>query len=517
LLPKTFRTEQGAVPDHSIVLGALALDPATQTLTHGGGQIVLGQKGALLLAAMLRRPGEIVTKRELMDAGWGQAAIEESNLSVQIAQLRRALEPAVGSEAIVTVPRIGYRLVLASTARPASAAASIAVLPFANLDPDPNQQYFADGLAEELITALSKLSGLVVIARNSSFAYRGQTDARRIAAELEVDHLLEGSIRRSANRLRMAVQLVDGSTGTQIWAERYDRELTDVFAIQDDVTGHVVEAMRVHLLPNESATRQRRGTTNLEALTAYAHARALFGGARLNLEVLERGQGLLREAIAADPHYAEAHAELAWSTVLDYVNRWSPQSQDLLPEARRLADRAIALDPEAAHAWSASALVAMMEHDVARFRRDNETSLRLNPNLAMGHGFRGNLAVAEGDPAAAIKHWQLAMRLEPAAHQIQIHHLGHAYLLAGELETAVALFRERILMVPDTDMTRGLLVAALGHLGRIEEAQRVWTELMAISPNYSLRDRLTKGLPYSNPAHPAFLLDGLRKAGVPVV
>ena len=228
-------------------------------------------------------PGEVITKADLMDAGWPGTAVEESNLSVQIASLRKLLGPSAdGGEWIATIPRIGYRFVgsvdgqPAPTARHATArvtSPSLAVLPFVNIGNDPEQDIFADGLAEDIITALSKLSGLLVIARNSSFAYKDRSvDIRQVAKELAVRYVLEGRVRKSGNRIRVTVQLNDADSGGHIWAERYDRELADILAVQDDVTRQIVSALNIILGPAETTLLSDSGTKNLEALVCFRQA-----------------------------------------------------------------------------------------------------------------------------------------------------------------------------------------------------------------------------------------------------
>ena len=225
----------------------------------------LGQKAALLLAALFRRPGEVLTKTELMDAAWSDVAVEESNLTVQIATLRKTLgQTANGTEWIVTVPRVGYRFVSQSSEAPRPDLAqaeksSIAVLPFVNLSSDPEQAFFADGLAEEIIVALGKLPGLLVISRNSSFAYRGSdVDVRKVGSDLDVRYVLSGSVRRGGNRLRMSAQLADAESGAHVWAETFDRELADVFAIQDEVTRRIVDALQAQADTGANGKGDRR-------------------------------------------------------------------------------------------------------------------------------------------------------------------------------------------------------------------------------------------------------------------
>lgn len=249
------------MPGRRLSFGPFEIDRGAQVVLRNGEPLAVGQRGVMLLETLLTRQGEVITKSELMDAAWGGAAVEESNLSVQVAALRKALGPSpTGGDWIVTVPRVGYRFVsLSSPGSPAgNEQSSIAVLPFVNLSSDPEQAFFADGLAEEIIVALGKLPGLLVIARNSSFTYRGSdVDVREVGRELDVRYVLSGSVRRGGNRLRMTVQLAVADTGAHVWAETFDRELADVFAIQDEVTRRIVDALKLKLTCANSKGDQR--------------------------------------------------------------------------------------------------------------------------------------------------------------------------------------------------------------------------------------------------------------------
>ena len=242
-----------------LAFGPFLLNPDNGTLLRQGKRVPVGRRGILLLEALLKRQGEIITKAELMDAAWLGAAVEESNLSVQIALLRKALGARPdGADWISTVPRIGYCLEHTSpgAGQPSEPISkpSLAILPFANLSSDPEQEYFADGLADEIIATLSKVPGLVIIARSSSFAYKGMSvDVRRIANDLNARYVAEGSVQRSGDRVRIVAQLSDGMTGSHLWAERYDRELVDIFAIQDEVARKIVAELSVAVQPVESA------------------------------------------------------------------------------------------------------------------------------------------------------------------------------------------------------------------------------------------------------------------------
>ena len=505
---------------HRLSFGPFQIDQGARLLLRDGEPLSVGHRGVRLFEALLSRAGEVLTKSELMDAAWGAAAIEESNLTVQVAALRKALGPSpAGGEWIATVPRVGYRLVPPAPTRapPSAEGPSIAVLPFVNLSSDPEQAFFADGLAEEIIVALGKLPGLLVIARNSSFAYRGgDVDVRKVGSELDVRHVLSGSVRRGGNRLRVSAQLADSASGAHLWAENFDRELADVFAIQDEVTRRIVDALKLKLSPVQAAKATEGGTSDIEALDLVMRGRALLNGPIQGLEVHRRTIDLFRRAIERDASYVDALGDLAIAHNLDYLNRWTDDPDRSLSEAQRLGDRMVELAPNHAGGHFVVALTAMFARDFDRFRREAAAVIALNPDAGIASDMQGHLCLANEMPLDAIPHFERYMRLDPSLGRtlVCLQFLGRAYFYGGRYETAAALFRERILLMPDTDASRGYLAAALGHLGKLEEARRVWAELMAINPRYSMVERLNRTA--VQPSQIELVLDGARKAGLPV-
>ena len=508
-----------------LVFGPFALDPVKGTLLRQGEPVALGGRGVLLLNALLRRPGEILTKTELMDAGWQGSAVEESNLSVQIALLRRALGPSPdGGEWIATIPRIGYRFLGSSSEQrgqpvQSQTKPSLAVLPLTSLSSDPEQEYFADGLAEDVITMLSKFSGLIVISRSSGFAYKGKpVDVRDVARELDVRFVMAGSVRKSGNRLRIGVQLSDGQTGTHLWAESYDRELTDIFAVQEEVARKIVGELRITLSPQEIAQWPgiaSTGTANIEAYDCFLRGRAMQRGATQNADVFARTSALFREAIERDPTYAAPHAALGMAMAYAYYNRWTSDPDGALAEAGRFVDEAIFRDPTDPFPHGVAALVAMYRKDFERWASEVDISLTLNPNFAPSLSLRGALNMYSGKPLAGIEDIERAMRLDPLFTHVYLHHLGVAHMVAGKYGTAAALLRERILLVPGTDISRACLAAVLGIMDDVQGARQVWSELMAINPDYSLAEGIGR-MPFKNPGDLGRIKDGLLRAGLPI-
>jgi adenylate cyclase len=390
---------------------------------------------------------------------------------------------------------------------------SIVVLPFANMSRDLEQEYFSDGISEDLITDLSKVSGLFVIARNSAFVYKDKAvNVPQVCRDLGVRFALEGSIRKSGNRVRVTAQLIDGATGGHLWAERYDRDLTDIFDVQDDVTRHIVGALKVTLSDAEKSRIAGGGTRNVEAHDLFLKGRELMLGLKKDREIFDRWMACFQRAIELDPNYSDAYAGLSMGYCLDHQNRWSDKPELSLGEAERFADVAIAKDDKNPFAHHVASMAAMSRKDYRRWADESERALSLNPNYAPAILVRGSLYIYTGEPMKAIPYIERAMRLDPTAAQY-LHFLGTAYFVAGDYETAAKMFKDRITANPHTDLSRAFLASTLGHLGRAEEARRVWQELKEINPRYSLEDHMDR-LPFKDPADAERIAEGVRKAGL---
>ena len=398
--------------------------------------------------------------------------------------------------------------------KPNVATASIAVLPFTNMSGDPEQEYFSDGISEDIITDLSKIAGLTVIARNSSFTFKGKAiDVREIGRDLGVRSVLEGSIRRAAKRVRITAQLIDAATGAHLWADRYDRDLTDIFEVQDDVTRRIVEALKITLSPAENARLTNTGTTNIESYNCFLRGRELLFGSTKNRDTFEQAKKSFMRAIEFDPNYAQAYAGLGFAYTLDYQNRWSDDPDGSLPLAKQYTEQAIEKDPKEPIARVVAAMVASRERDLDRATSEAQIALSLNPNYALAYNVLGGIRSYSGQPLEAIPLLERATRLDPAHSEQYLHFLGMAYLLAGKYETAATLFRQRIVLVPGTDFSRAPLASALGHLGEVDEARLVWRELMEINPKYSFSEHFGR-LPFKRQEDVKRIVDGLAKAGL---
>ena len=356
----------------NLTFGPFILDRQSGRLLREGRPVAVSSKGLQLLGTLLGSPGRVMTKTELMQAAWGDAAVEESNLSVQIAALRKQLGPTPdGGEWIATTPRVGYRFIgLPGTAPAESAGASetslaerqdrpsIAVLPFANLSGEKEQEYLADGITEDIITALTRFRWFFVIARNSSFAYKGRSlDAKQVAQELGVRYLLEGSVRKSSDRVRISAQLVDAISANQIWAERYDLALTEVFAVQDEIAERVAGAIEPELLKTEGAQSVARHTGNMTAWDLVRRGTWHFH--HVTRENHLKARELFRQACKLDPEVPEAHIWLARVSAGLVFYGWSENSVTDLQEGTEAALRAIHLDERNPYAHYALAIVSV--------------------------------------------------------------------------------------------------------------------------------------------------------------
>ncbi|MBB3461722.1 winged helix-turn-helix domain-containing tetratricopeptide repeat protein [Rhizobium sp. BK377] len=493
--------------------GPFVLDPEAGTLLRNDDPVAVGHRGVKLLAALVGRPGAILAKTELMDAAWPGMAVEEGNLTVQIAQLRKLLGPTEdGEEWISTVPRIGYRFTgaikqLGSGKRKALALPdkpSIAVLPFVTVGGDPEQEDFADGLTEDLITDLSRTSDLFVIARNSSFTYKGKAmDARDIAQELGVRYLLDGSARRAAGRVRINARLVDAESGDHLWAERFDRSLQDIFAVQDEVTGKIVEALLGRLRPLPPRNRPK----SLDAYDLCVRARTLMDDAP---QSAWETQLMLTRAIALDPDYAEAHRWLALNHWMGWVHSGGPTEANR-SVALELARKAVALDPnDAGCRWVLAYLLAY-ERSFAEADAEFEKAIELDPNEADTWAAMSDIAVLSGRIDEGREHIGKAFRLNPFPASWYYLTLGQAQYAAGDYEAVVKTLRRE-----ETYRTssRRFLAAGLAQLGRLEEARAEAELFLVANPHFTISHWVAME-PFRDTATLAHFVDGYRKAGFP--
>ncbi|MCH4546581.1 winged helix-turn-helix domain-containing tetratricopeptide repeat protein [Rhizobium changzhiense] len=493
--------------------GPFVLDPAAGTLLRNNDPVAVGHRGVKLLAALVERPGEILGKGELMDAAWPGLAVEEGNLTVQIAQLRKLLGPAAdGGEWISTVPRVGYRFTGTIDQRagvkrkplPLPDKQSIAVLPFVNISNDPEQESFADGMTEDLITDLSRMPGLFVIARSSAFAYKGRAmDVRAIAEELGVRYLLQGSARLAAGQVRINAQLVDAVSGNHLWAERFDRNLDHIFAVQDEVTAKIVEA----LLGRLRAPPPRNRPKNLEAYDLCVRARKLMDDSP---QTAREAHLMLTRAISLDPDYAEPYRWLAINHWMGEVHSGGP-TEPTRKTALQLARKAVAIDPnDAGCRWILAYLLAY-ERSFAEADAEFAKAIELDPNEADTFAALSDIAVLAGRVGEGLEHIAKAFRLNPFPAGWYYLTLGQAQYAAGQYEAAIETLRR-----DETYRTssRRFLAASLAQLGRLEEARAEVELFLVANPHFSTR-HWAAAEPFRDARTLAHFIDGYRKAGLP--
>ncbi|MGR3343230.1 MAG: hypothetical protein ACU0DI_08420, partial [Paracoccaceae bacterium] len=403
----------------------------------------------------------------------------------------------------------------AVTALPLPDKPSIVVLPFDNMSGDPEQEYFSDGMSEDIITDLSKVTELFVIGPSSAFAFKGKAgNIPEICAELGVRYALEGSVRKAGSRVRINAQLIDGVSGGHLWAERFDRELTDIFDVQDEVTQMIVAALKIELSPAEKSLIIGSGTKNVQAHDYFLKGRELLFGILSDAQMFEAAKAFFQYAIDLDPDYATAYAGLAMAHIFDYQNHWSGAGDAALDKAEQFSDQAIAKDDDDDFAHYVAAVVAMFRKDFKRWQTEADKALAINPNFALAIHVRGSLNIYAGAPLKAIPDIEAAMRLDPASRERYLQFLGSAYFVAGDYERAAAAFRERVALNPITDLGRSFLASALGQIGQYDEARKVWDALMKINPDYSQAEHLER-LPFKKRSDTKPFTDGLKLAGLP--
>jgi len=388
---------------------------------------------------------------------------------------------------------------------------SLAVLPFTNMSGDPEQEYFADGITEDIITDVSKISGLFVIARNSSFTFKKQdVDIKDVGRKLGVRHVLEGSVRKAGMRVRINVQLIDAESGGHVWAERYDRDLEDIFSVQDEVTRKVVHTLEVTLTGSEKARRQDRGKVNVEAYDCLIRAKNCIR--EFNAAALVEARAMLERALAIDPGLAQAYAGLALCCGVEYVNAWNGRTASDLEQALALARKACEVDAFEAVSHHALAVVLMWLRRLDEAESTARRAIELDPNSSQSHGALGNVLHFIGRHEQALESLERALRLDPEFN-LWMHALGRALFALGRYNEAEVAFKRRLIHMPTSDVTRAYLASLYGHTDRQDEARRVWRELMAIDPQYTIEQTM-RVLPYRNPAPLEQFVEGLRKAGL---
>lgn len=452
----------------------------------------------------MAEPGSVLVAGAIFDQVRAKLKINHSDLGIRklknIAQQISVFRVSPRSADLTASPTAGIER------PPVESRASIAVLPFTNMSSDSEQNYFADGLAEDLITDLSKVKGLLVIARNSSFTYKGKAvDIRSIAKDLGVRFVVEGSVRRVLAKVRINAQLIDATDNTHLWAERYDRDLADIFTLQDEVVAEIVHAL-TRVLPT-AATIGTRRAANLEAYDLFVRGRAMVTGSP---ESNRAAPQVLDQAIQLDPGFADAHAWLAMSHHFAWAYWLDPQDRHPWL-ALAAARRAVALDPDdaVAHAVLGDILIYARNHQEGA--SELATALRINPNHADAWTFLGQLSAFEGRPVEGVGHIQTALRLNPHPPGWYYWILGLAQYAAGSYDEAVTTLRHR-----STHRlgSQRILAASLARLGRLDEAAAEARQFLRSYPEFSVR-HWADTQPFRNESDLQLFVDGYIQAGLP--
>jgi TolB-like protein len=514
-----------------------ALDTDRRELRRGDRLVPVEPKVFDFLVHVIANCERVVSKNDLIAAVWQGRIISESALTSCINAARTAIGDSGEAQRLIkTLPRRGIRFVGAvqrgdrlggtAAAGPSTLPTgdlslpdkpSIAVLPFANMSSDPEQEYFADGIVEEIVTALSRMRWLFVIARTSSFTYKGRAvDVKQVGRELGVRYVLEGSVRKSGDRVRITAQLIDATTGAHLWADRFDGALEDIFDLQDRVTEAVVGAIEPKLERSEIERAKRKPTDSLDAYDYYLRGIAnYYPATREDSDEMLR---LLKCATDLDPGFAAAYGLAAWCLARRKGFGWITEQERETAETARLARRAAELGSDDALplAWAAFAL-ALVCGELEEATGLIDRALGLNPNLAIGWGSSGWLRVWRGEPEVAIEHLARAMRLSPLGPMMGEAQsaTAHAHFFARRYGEACRWAAKTVLENPRVPGGVRILAASNALAGQVKEARPAVRRLLQIDPSRRISNLTDVLGPYRRPEDVAKYAEGLRKAGLP--
>ena len=504
------------------------LDTDRRELHRGSKRVAIEPQVFDLLVYLLENRERVVTKDDLIASVWGGRVVSDSTLTSRINAARKAVGDSGGAQHLIrTIARKGLRFVADVRTEHQSATSSeterpslplpdrpaIAVLPFINMSDEPEQEYFSDGISEDIITALSKLRWFFVIARNSSFVYKGKAvHLKQIAEELGVRYVVEGSVRKGGDRVRITAQLNDVSTGGHIWAERYDRSLADVFAVHDEITEAIVAAIEPQLYAAENFRAQRKPPDSMDAWDLVMRALSYYW--RVTRQDNMVAQALLEKAIAIDPGYGQALGVLASSYMFSAHMGWVDM-ETAAPISERAALAALRVDSE--DPWTHYALGSVylltrrFEDSLAEF----ELALKLNPNFAHAQAYYGLSLSYNGRWQEADEAVRRALRLSPRD-PLSAVYLGisaYAQFIGRHYEEAMRIAREALRQRGDFVGAHRVLTAAAGMAGQSDTAKSALAELLRTQPNISL-DWIAEHMPIRQDAEREHYLEGFRRAGL---
>jgi TolB-like protein len=507
------------------------LDVERRELCRGGAVVAIEPQVFDLLVYLIRNRARVVSKDDLLGSVWQGRAVSDSALANRINAARAAVgDNGEEQKLIRTFPRKGFRFVgkvvegspqqvLTSLGGdgpqlPLPEQPSLVVLPFTDMSPDRKEGHFADGITEDLITELARIRWLFVIARNSAFAYKDRAvDVKQISQELGVRYVLEGSVRRSGQRMRINAQLVDATSGVHQWAERYDRDAGEIFAVQDEITSSVAAAVEPHLLAAEGRRAAFLSRADLGAWQLVARAQSQFW--RLTREDYEASVASLQQAIERSPDFAPAQALMGFALVFAAHMGWVDKSA-AVPIGRQHAERAIALDDRNPWGYSALGYAAMMqrrtEESIAAFRK----TVALTPSSATAHGHLSHGLAFAGFADEAIKHGEIAIRLSPLDPEMArfLGGIAIAHYTARHFDEAVYFTKENLRLRPGFQGAQRLHCASLAQSGRLEDARAFLSTIRQTHRPPLTIDWVRNNVPYQTPELMELFLEGLRKAGL---
>jgi TolB-like protein/DNA-binding winged helix-turn-helix (wHTH) protein/Tfp pilus assembly protein PilF len=549
---------------HPFRVGDWTANPDTHHLHRGDTEVRLEPKVMALLVCLAQRAGEPVTREEIERQVWGRAVVGYDALTSSIIKLRKALgDDSRHPRFIETVSKKGYRLIApvgaaAPAAEPPASLAparraparrrllatgaalsilalvagvlvysyrvnnralpgvgdkpSIVVLPFGSLGNDPAQAYLSEGITADITTAISKLSGLYVVASASARNIRpAPGDVKQVAEALGVRYVLDGNVRRTGSRLRVNAQLVDAATGFQIWAERYDREMKDVLDVQDDITAKIANALSVKLTEAEKQRTARRYTVDIAAYDEFLRGQSLYvrGTAEENLQARAHFQ----QALDRDPGFARAYGALALTYVDEFRFGWGKNPAAAQARALELANRAVALDDQLPQAWRALSYAHLHRREYRSSIDAIQRAIALDPNDTDGHASLALSHMYDGNYETAIRMLRDVMQRNPHYPARYASALGHAYYFLGRQEDAVATLRDAIERNASLLSSHVFHAAALSRLGRKDEAAWAANQIRALAPNFAA-DNVARMFPIRDPAKQRALMDDLKRAGL---
>lgn len=550
-------------------IGEWTVHPESGRIQHGENIVRLEPRVMATLVYLARQPGRVVTREELESVVWSGTIVGYDALSSTILKLRKAFDDNPRNPKIIeTIPKKGYRLVagveVASGSVPVASEngaaemdsrtsrtglrylvvllvlvilgfsgfylfqpdqsettsiqgdvpgkVSIAVLPFANLSSRPEQDYFVDGLTDDIITDLTRLSDLLVISRDSTFIYKNtDADIHQIARNLNVQYVLHGSMRHDKDRIRINALLTDTRSGNLIWGERYEGDFSSIFKLQDQITEKIVTALALKLTPAERQSLFQQDTAHLDAYEYFLQGTEhFFRYARVSNQ---EARGFFEKAIELDSGYARAYAMLGWTHAFDFMNGWSTIPEQSLVRGEQYASKALELDGNLAVAHFVRGLVYRERGDYLRALSDAEQAVKLDPSYANGHVLLATLLYYSDQPEQGLQKIQMAIRLNPYHPFNYPFHLGQAYFVLKRYPEAIEAFETGLKSNPSSERLHVWLAASYAEAGNLEDARWVMEQIKLINPQITLA-RQKQAFPFKDPENLDRFLNGLRKAGL---